>query len=63
MMLGHDSPKVQDMTLKGSAEGKTYVGPAGDPSSADDREVVGATMKIVSRDAARNQPASSSLIA
>jgi len=40
MMLGHDSPKVQDMTLKGSVEGKTYVGPVGDPSGADDREVV-----------------------
>jgi hypothetical protein len=40
MMLGHDSPKVQDMTLKGSVEGKTYIGPGGDPASADDREVV-----------------------
>jgi hypothetical protein len=40
MMLGHDSPKVQDMTLKGSAEGKTYIGPGGDPAGADDREVV-----------------------
>ena len=40
MMLGHDSPKVQDMTLKGSVEGKTYIGPGGDPAGADDREVV-----------------------
>jgi hypothetical protein len=40
MMLGHDSPKVQDMALKGSAEGKTFIGPGGDPASADDREVV-----------------------
>ena len=40
MMLGHDSPKVQDMTLKGSVEGKTYVGPTGDPAGGDDREVV-----------------------
>jgi hypothetical protein len=40
MMLGHDSPKVQDMTLKGSVAGKTYIGPGGDPAGADDREVV-----------------------
>lgn len=40
MMLGHDSPQVQDMTLKGSVDGKTYIGPGADPASADDREVV-----------------------
>jgi hypothetical protein len=40
MMLGHDSPQVQDMTLKGSVDGKTYVGPGADPAGADDREVV-----------------------
>jgi hypothetical protein len=40
LMLGHDSPQVQDMTLKGSAEGKTYVGPGADPAGGDDREVV-----------------------
>jgi hypothetical protein len=40
MMLGHDSPQIQEMTLKGSAEGKTYVGPGGDPAATDDREVV-----------------------
>ena len=40
MMLGHDSPKIQDMALKGSVEGKTYIGPGGDPAGADDREVV-----------------------
>jgi hypothetical protein len=40
MMLGHDNPQVQEMTLKGSVEGKTYVGPGGDPAGADDREVV-----------------------
>jgi len=40
MMLGHDSPQIQDMTLKGSAEGKTYIGPGADPAGADDREVV-----------------------
>ncbi len=40
MMLGHDNPQVQDMALKGSVEGKTYVGPGSDPAGADDREVV-----------------------
>jgi len=40
MMLGHDSPAIQDMTLKGSVEGKTYIGPGLDPAGADDREVV-----------------------
>ena len=40
MMLGHDNPQIQDMTLKGSAEGKTYVGPGADPAGIDDREVV-----------------------
>jgi hypothetical protein len=40
MMLGHDSPQVQDMTLKGSVEGKTYIGPGTAPAGTDDREVV-----------------------
>ncbi len=40
MMLGHDNPQVQEMTLKGSAEGRTYVGPGTDPGGPDDREVV-----------------------
>ncbi len=40
MMLGHDNPEVQDMAIKGSAEGKTYIGPGTDPGGADDREVV-----------------------
>ncbi len=40
MMLGHDNPQVQDMTIKGSAEGKTYIGPGADPGASDDREVV-----------------------
>ncbi len=40
MMLGHDNPQVQEMNLKGSVEGKTYLGPGGDPAGADDREVV-----------------------
>jgi hypothetical protein len=39
-MLGHDNPQFQDMQLKGSVEGKTYVGPGADPGGADDREVV-----------------------
>jgi hypothetical protein len=40
LMLGHDNPQVQTMNLKGSVEGKTYVGPGADPGGADDREVV-----------------------
>jgi hypothetical protein len=40
MMLGHDNPTVQDMSLKGSVEGKSYIGPSPDPAGADDREVV-----------------------
>jgi hypothetical protein len=39
-MLGHDSPSVQDMIIKASADGRTYVGPGPDAGSADDREVV-----------------------
>jgi hypothetical protein len=39
-MLGHDSPYIRDMNIKGSVEGKTYIGPGPDPASADDREVV-----------------------
>jgi hypothetical protein len=39
-MLGHDSPKVQDMAIKASQEGKTYIGPGPDPGATDDREVV-----------------------
>jgi len=39
-MYGHDNPQLQDMALKGSVEGKTYVGPGSDPAGADDREVV-----------------------
>jgi hypothetical protein len=40
MMLGHDNPAVQDMNIKGSVEGKTYIGPGPDPAGADDRELV-----------------------
>jgi len=39
-MLGHDNPQPQNMTLKGSPEGKTYIGPGTDSAAADDREVV-----------------------
>ena len=39
-MLGHDNPQPQEMVLKGSIEGKTYVGPGPSPAGADDREVV-----------------------
>lgn len=39
-MLGHDNPQVQDMLLKGSPEGKTYIGPNPQNGDPDDREVV-----------------------
>ncbi|WP_296526047.1 hypothetical protein [Rhodoplanes sp.] len=39
-MYGHDNPQMQDMLLKGSAEGKTYIGPNPQSGDADDREVV-----------------------
>jgi hypothetical protein len=47
MMLGHDNPKVQDMALKGSVQGKTYIGPGGDPAATDDREVVSFDGKVM----------------
>ena len=47
MMLGHDSPQIQEMTLKGSTQGKTYVGPGADPASPDDREVVSFDGKVL----------------
>lgn len=47
MMLGHDSPQVQEMTLKGSTQGKTYVGPGTDPAGPDDREVVSFDGKVL----------------
>jgi len=40
LMLGHDSPTVEDMNIKGSPEGRTYIGPGPEPGGADDREVV-----------------------
>lgn len=39
-MLGHDNPQVQDMLVKGSYEGKTFIGPNPQSGDADDREVV-----------------------
>lgn len=39
-MLGHDNPKVQDMVVKASMDGRTYIGPGPDAGGADDREVV-----------------------
>lgn len=38
-MLGYDNPQVQDMELKGSYEGKTYIGPTSEPRGQGDREV------------------------
>ncbi len=38
-MLGHDNPQVQDMMIKASADGRTYIGPGPEPGGADDREV------------------------
>jgi hypothetical protein len=40
LMLGHDNPTIQDMEIKGSPEGRTYIGPGPAPGGADDREVV-----------------------
>jgi hypothetical protein len=39
-MLGYDNPQVQDMVIKGSHEGKTYIGPTPEPRGPGDREVV-----------------------
>jgi hypothetical protein len=39
LMLGHDNPQPQEMILKGSIEGKTYIGPGPYPG-IEDREVV-----------------------
>lgn len=47
MMLGHDNPQVQEMVLKGSTDGKTYVGPGEEPGSMDDREVVSFDGKVL----------------
>src|SRR5262249_42633735 len=47
MMYGHDNSQRQEMALKGSVEGKTYVGPGADPAGADDREVVSFDGKVL----------------
>jgi hypothetical protein len=47
MMYGHDNSQKQEMTLKGSAEGKTYVGPGAEPAGSDDREVVSFDGKVL----------------
>jgi hypothetical protein len=39
-MYGHDKSDLQEMTTKGTVEGRTYVGPPGDPAGVDDREIV-----------------------
>ena len=39
LMLGHDNPQPQEMILKGSIDGKTYIGPGPYPG-IEDREVV-----------------------
>ena len=39
LMLGHDNPQKQEMILKGSIDGKTYIGPGPYPG-IEDREVV-----------------------
>jgi hypothetical protein len=40
VMLTHDDPKPQELTIKGSASGKDFIGPAGAPGQTEDREVV-----------------------
>jgi hypothetical protein len=40
MMNLADEPKKQELVLKGSADGKTYIGPPGDAGGITDREVV-----------------------
>ena len=40
LMLMHDSPKQQELTLKGGPGGKNYIGPPGEAGQAEDREVL-----------------------
>jgi hypothetical protein len=47
MMLGHDSPQIQEMTLKGSVDGKTYIGPGTESGGMEDREVVSFDGKVL----------------
>ena len=46
LMLGHDNPQPQEMILKGSIEGKTYIGPGPYPG-IEDREVVSFDGKVL----------------
>ena len=46
LMLGHDNPQLQEMILKGSTEGKTYIGP-GPYLGIEDREVVSFDGKVL----------------
>ena len=46
LMLGHDNPQPQEMIIKGSAEGKTYIGPGPYPG-IEDREVVSFDGKVL----------------
>jgi hypothetical protein len=39
-MYGHDNPGMQEMVIKATADGRTYVGPGPEPGGADDREVL-----------------------
>jgi hypothetical protein len=40
MMLNHDSPNILEHQIKANIEGKTFVGPGGEPGAQDDREVM-----------------------
>jgi hypothetical protein len=40
MMYLADSADLQELALKGSANGKNYIGPPGDPGGSQDREIV-----------------------
>jgi hypothetical protein len=46
LMLGHDNPQPQEMIIKGSVEGKTYIGPGPYPG-IEDREVVSFDGKVL----------------
>ena len=45
-MLGHDNPQPQEMIVKGSIEGKTYIGPGPYPG-IEDRAVVSFDGKVL----------------
>lgn len=40
MMLNHDSPNIVEHQIKANVDGKTFIGPGGEPGGPDDREVV-----------------------